>query len=74
MFGRLDGVDSGAPTRPWADDAWLAALVDASADPIVVIDAQGVVRYAYVAESLENTADRPPATQLIKAIENLRRR
>lgn len=37
-----------------------------------VLDREGIVRHAYVAESVENTADRPPATKLLEWVESVR--
>lgn len=37
-----------------------------------VLDREGIVRHAYVAESIENTADRPPATRLLEWVESVR--
>jgi len=37
----------------------------------VLLDAQGVVRYAYIAESVANAADRPPAERLLEVVARL---
>lgn len=37
-----------------------------------VLDREGIVRHAYVAESIDNTADRPPATKLLEWVEAVR--
>ena len=37
----------------------------------LILDENGIVRYAYVAESDENIADRPPAQELVEALEEL---
>lgn len=37
----------------------------------LILDESGIVRYAYVAESDDNIADRPPATELVEVLDGL---
>ena len=39
----------------------------------LILDREGIVRHAYIAESVDNVADRPPAKRLVELVEGMAR-